>query len=467
ARCYGVGWQDWKKDGQTAGTTGQSRPMQAVEIKLSEGSELARTYDVFYRVHVAGKGWLSWARNGQSAGTIGFFSRIEAIQIVLVPNGGIPGRASAPGSTARPCITIGYSAQAHVAQTGWLAKVTGRKAVGTLGQSRQMNAFLINIDDAAGVSGSIQYRALVAGSGWQGWVSAGAIAGSVNNPKRIEAIGIRLTGELANQYDVYYRAHCASIGWLSWAKNGANAGTATLGLRLEAFEIVLALKGGPAPGSTAQPYMEKLRIRILDPSKPMIALTFDGGPSAYTTRVVNILDRYKARGTFFVIGNYVNNNPGIVRDAFMRGHEIAGHSMRHPDYTTLSYSAIQADILSTNQTIRNATGSPPPPFYRAPFGALNQNVRNASAGVGHSIIQWNVDTIDWRDQNTSIVYSRVMNNARHGAIVLFHDTQPTTLAAVEKAVPDLIARGYQLVTVSELMYYTKTSFVPGQVYYSG
>ncbi|MCL2807321.1 MAG: hypothetical protein FWD27_04040 [Coriobacteriia bacterium] len=260
ARCAGIGWQDWSRDGRMTGTTGQSRAMEAIEIKLSDGSAIANSFDIYYRVHMSGRGWLSWAKNGQTAGAIGLSGRIEAIQIILVSNGGIPGRGAAPGSTATPCLTISYSAQAEVAQTGWLPKAMGRSVIGTVGQSLAMQAFKLKIENSGGLSGSIQYSAHVSTDGWQGWVSSDSVAGIENGKKQIEAIRIRLTGELASQYDVYYRAHCQNMGWMGWARNGANAGTATIGLRLEAFELAFTLKGASAPGSTSGAYRESVSI---------------------------------------------------------------------------------------------------------------------------------------------------------------------------------------------------------------
>jgi peptidoglycan/xylan/chitin deacetylase (PgdA/CDA1 family) len=368
-----------------------------------------------------------------------------------------------------PYLTITCTSQANVASLGWLGQVTGRGTIGTTGQSRQMEAFKLTVGDIAptGISGGIEYRAHVAQIGWQGWVADGAVAGTLGENRRVEAIEIRLTGDLVRYFDIYYRAYCADIGWMGWAKNGASAGTTNLSLRMEAFEIAIVIKGTEAPGSTAQPYMDTKRIRVLDPSKPMIALTFDDGPGIYTTQLLNLLDRYNARATFFVIGSNVNKYPGVVRDAYLRGNEIAGHSMSHQDYTLLSYGAIQNDITYTNQAIRNATGNQPPPFVRVPGGAFNQNVRNATAGIGHSIIQWSIDPRDWEYRNANTVYYNVMSSAKPGAIVVLHDIHPTTITAMEWVIPDLIARGYQIVTVSELMYYSNRTFVPGQVYYSG
>ena len=457
AYVTGVGWQGWKSNGATAGTTGQGRQLRAVQIKLT--GKLADKYDVFYRVHSAKFGWLGWAKNGEVAGVSGFTCRMEALQVRLVAKGG-----KAPGSTVNPLVKLSYTSQGNVATKGWLDKGTGKRVVGTTGKSLRLEAFKLSV--ASTMAGGIEYNAYVQDDGWKGWKKNGAVAGAEGQGKRIEAIRIRLTGDLANSFDVYYRAHVQGMGWMGWAKNGANTGTNKLALKMEAFEIAIVLKGSAAPGSTMQPFTDTQRIRSLDPSKPMIALTFDDGPGIYTTKLLNLLDKYHARATFFVVGSNVNNYPSVVRDAYNRGNEIAGHSMNHQDFTFMSFSAVQNEINRTNQTIKNATGNQPPPFYRAPGGAFNQTVTNASAGVGHSLIQWSIDPRDWEVRNADTVYRNVMGAAKPGAIVVLHDIHPTTITAMERVIPDLEAKGYQIVTVSELMYYSKTPWVPGKVYYS-
>lgn len=458
ANVAGIGWQDWKSNGAIAGTTGQARQVNAVQIQLT--GKLADVYDVYYRVHSAKFGWLGWAKNGEVAGVSGFSCRVEALQVHLVPKGG-----KAPGSTANHTMKLSYTSQGYSDSLGWLAAGTGKRVVGTTGQALRLEAFKLSV--TSDIAGGIEYNAYVQDASWQGWTKNGADAGAAGQGKRIEAIRIRLTGDLADYFDVYYRAHVQGIGWMGWAKNGADAGTTKLSLRMEAFEIAIVMKGAPAPGSTAQPYTDTMRIRILDPSKPMIALTFDDGPGIYTTQLLDILDKNNARATFFVIGSNALNYPNVLRDAYNRGDEIAGHSMQHQTYTTLGTSAIQSDISRTNQAIKKATGNQPPSFLRVPGGTWNQTVLNAAAGTGSSVIQWNVDPKDWQYRDANTVYNNVMSAAKPGSIVVLHDIYPSTISAMERVIPALKAKGYQVVTVSELLYYSNKPLVPGQVYYSG
>lgn len=244
------GWQDWVSDGAQAGTSGQSKRLEAIQIKLT--GEMANNYDVYYRVHAQTYGWLGWAKNGESAGTSGLSKRLEAIQVVLVAKGSTPSGYDANVAAYKEA-TPGVSYTTHVQTYGWQGAVQDGATAGTTGQSKRLEAIKLNLTYQK-YSGSIQYRTHVQTYGWQDWVSNGAQSGTSGQSKRLEAIQIKLTGEVADNYDIYYRVHAQTYGWLGWAKNGEYAGTATLSKRLEAIQIVLVAKGGAAPGDTSNPF---------------------------------------------------------------------------------------------------------------------------------------------------------------------------------------------------------------------
>ncbi len=204
--------------------------------------------------------------------------------------------------------------------------------------------------------------------------------------------------------------------------------------------------------------------RIIDPTKPMIALTFDDGPSEYTTRILKVLAKYDARATFCVIGKNVE----LYRDVIVRivsgGNEIACHTWSHPKLTEQSAATIRSQITRTNDLVREITGGYEIRVLRPPYGSHNKTVRSICADLGMIIAHWEVDTKDWNNRNTSTTYKNIMKGAANGTIVLCHDIYSTTAAAAEKAIPELISRGYQLVTVSELMSFHKDGAQPGTVY---
>ena len=243
-----IGWQSWKSDGDMSGTSGQSKRLEAIQIKLT--GELAETYDVYYRVHAQDYGWLDWAKNGESAGTEGLSKRLEGIEIKLVKKG-----ESAPGKTSKPFVYKMISYRTHVQDIGWQDYVSDGSMSGTSGQSKRLEGIYIKL--SSNISGSIQYQTHVQDIGWQGWKTNNEMSGTSGQSKRLEAIKIKLTGEAAEKYDVYYRVHCQDFGWVGWAKNGENSGSEGYSKRLEGIEIVLVEKGGSAPGSTKKCFYKK------------------------------------------------------------------------------------------------------------------------------------------------------------------------------------------------------------------
>lgn len=243
-----IGWQGWKSNGTMSGTSGQSKRLEAIRIKLSD--EIANKYDVYYRVHCQDFGWLGWAKNGEASGSEGFSKRLEGIEICLVKKGG-----NAPGTTNNAFIRKSISYRTHVQDYGWQGYVYDGQQSGTSGQSKRLEG--INIKLSPSLNGNVVYRTHVQSYGWQDWKSNDAMSGTSGQSKRLEAIQIKLTGQVANEYDVYYRVHCQNFGWLGWAKNGESSGSEGYSRRLEAIQICLVPKGQKAPGNTNNAFYKK------------------------------------------------------------------------------------------------------------------------------------------------------------------------------------------------------------------
>ncbi|MCR5105553.1 MAG: hypothetical protein K6B68_14050 [Eubacterium sp.] len=188
-------------------------------------------------MHVANAGWLNWAKNGSTAGSTGAALRAEAIQIKIVKKGKVVSGTGRADITKTP-----LTYRAHIQNNGWLNTVGEGATAGSTGQSKRLEALIINLKDYNGQSG-ITYSCHVSDIGWQGWRTSGQMAGTTGQARRIEAIKIRLTGTISSYYNVYYRMHVANYGWLGWASNGAIAGTTGGGIRAEAIEIRLVAKG--------------------------------------------------------------------------------------------------------------------------------------------------------------------------------------------------------------------------------
>ena len=188
----------------------------------------------------------------------------------------------------------------------------------------------------------------------------------------------------------------------------------------------------------------------VDYSKPMVALTFDDGPNANTNLLLDILEAYNARATFCVIGQQVSGNAAIIERAVALGSEIIGHSWDHINLTKLSKSDILWQLDTTNDAIASITGVNTQ-LFRAPYGAVNDEVEEAAREAGYAIIFWSVDPLDWKSRDANSIYKEVTDVVKNGDIILSHDIYMSTVDAYERIIPELIRQGYQLVTVSELL----------------
>ena len=230
-----IGWMEWTDAGQKCGTEGMSLRIEAIEIRFT--GELADYYSVEYCVHIQDYGDMQgWVKDGALAGTTGESKRIEELKIRIVPKNS--------GSS----MSVKY--RVHVQDYGWEKSYASNGAMsGTSGESKRLEGIELFLSGTQ-YSGGIKYKTHVQDYGWQGWSYDGEMSGTQGEAKRLEGICIELYGEIANYYDIYYRVHAQDIGWMAWAKNGECAGTAGRSARLEGIQIVLVPKGEPAPGAT-------------------------------------------------------------------------------------------------------------------------------------------------------------------------------------------------------------------------
>lgn len=184
-----------------------------------------------------------------------------------------------------------------------------------------------------------------------------------------------------------------------------------------------------------------------DPSKPMVALTFDDGPNRESSQIVlDTLNKNGVKGTFFMVGKMAAAHPDMVKKIADSGHELGNHSWDHPILTKLTNDGVTSQLGRTDDAVKAGAGKPPTVF-RPPYGAVDQKVRSITK---EPTILWSVDTLDWKTRNAAKTYDSIMS-AKDGDIVLMHDIHAPTAEAVVRAVPELVKKGYQLVTVSELM----------------
>ncbi|GAB3213798.1 polysaccharide deacetylase family protein [Marinactinospora thermotolerans] len=192
---------------------------------------------------------------------------------------------------------------------------------------------------------------------------------------------------------------------------------------------------------------------------PCVALTFDDGPGAHTARLLEYLEGYSARATFYVLGELVGDHADLMRGAVGAGHEYGGHSWRHDDLTTLSGAEVAEDTERTSRAIEEIIGAPPRTM-RPPYGSYNDSTREH---VGLPMIMWDLDTRDWLTQDTAQTVDTTLSDTRPGSIVLLHDVHKSTVDAVPEILRGLTEKGYHFVTVSEL--FGSAELRPGELYY--
>lgn len=312
------------------------------------------------------------------------------------------------------------------------------------------------------MTGTITYQINLSGSGWLNWVENGTQTGTLDTDMPIEAVRVMLTGQLAENYEIYYTVWQNGV-WTPWAANGETAGVDGQGVSVQGIRISVVPKGSPAPEIKAddpvvlvpepepEPEVPVINGKF-DPSKPMVALTFDDGPHApVTNRILDSLEQHGARATFFMVGNRVHgtSNTAVVKRMAALSCEVANHTFEHKEITKLATPEIQAQLNQANQAVAAACGVTPI-LMRPPGGAYNAASLQAVGLVNMRAVLWSIDTLDWKTKDKQSTVDAVLNHVKDGDIVLMHDLYGTTADAAEVIIPELIKRGYQLVTVSEL-----------------
>ena len=199
--------------------------------------------------------------------------------------------------------------------------------------------------------------------------------------------------------------------------------------------------------------VKMLPIYSVERDDKKIAVTFDAAWSAEDTDLlIDILKKHNAKATFFVVGDWAEKNPDAIKRLFKAGHEIANHSDSHPSFSAISREEIRAEIVSCNKKIEAITGVAPR-LVRAPSGDYDNKSLEVTEGLGMKMIQWDVDSLDWKLLTVDEMYSRITSKVQNGSIILFHNGVENTPKALDKILAKLKTDGYEFVTVSELIYW--------------
>lgn len=192
-------------------------------------------------------------------------------------------------------------------------------------------------------------------------------------------------------------------------------------------------------------------IYSVETDKKVVAITFDcAWGSDDIEELVGILDKYKIKATFFVVGTWLDKYPDKVKLLNKKGHEIANHSDNHLDMTKISEDKIKTEIENLNKKIKQLTGKDNN-LFRAPYGEYNNKLIKTAKSIGQYVIQWDVDSLDWKELGVEPIVNRVINKVKNGSIILFHNDTKYSLQALPTVIEKLKARGFEFVKVSDLI----------------
>ncbi len=207
-----------------------------------------------------------------------------------------------------------------------------------------------------------------------------------------------------------------------------------------------------APSVPGKPVYAQTTYSSVSVSQPCVAMTFDDGPHpSNTPRLLDMLKQRNIKATFFVVGTNSQAYPQILRRMIAEGHEIANHTWTHANITTLSTDALRRELRDSADAITKATGVTPT-LFRPPYGATTANIKALiKSEFGYPSIIWSVDPEDWKRPGVQVVADRLVAGARPGGILLAHDIHKPTIDAMPSALDRLLAKGFQFVTVSQLI----------------
>lgn len=197
---------------------------------------------------------------------------------------------------------------------------------------------------------------------------------------------------------------------------------------------------------------KELPIYSVDTEEKKISISFDAAwGDEYTKDILDILDKYNVRSTFFLVGFWVDKYPEHVKEIYDRGHDVGNHSSNHPYMSKLSEEQMTQELNKTGEKIKSITGEKPI-LFRPPFGDYNDMVISVCRDNGYYAIQWDVDSLDWKELGVQPVVDRVTRNVKNGSIVLFHNNAKYISQYLPIVIERLQEQGYEIVPISELIY---------------
>ena len=195
----------------------------------------------------------------------------------------------------------------------------------------------------------------------------------------------------------------------------------------------------------------QLPIYCVQKDYKVVSISFDAAwGNEDTQQLIDILDKYGVKATFFVVGEWVDKYPESVKALFDAGHEVMSHSNTHAHFNSLSADEIVADLTACGDKIEGVTGVRPT-LFRCPYGEYDDHVINAVRSMDIEPIQWDVDSLDWKDLSAADITKRVTGKVQPGSIVLFHNAALHTPEALPGIIEALLQQGYTFVPISQIL----------------
>ena len=205
------------------------------------------------------------------------------------------------------------------------------------------------------------------------------------------------------------------------------------------------------PSIMAAVTTRELPVYNVDTEEKVVSISFDAAwGRANTEGIMEILDRYGVKTTFFLVGFWAEKHPDLVAELVARGHEIGNHSATHPHMAQLSGAQIREELRQCSELVRSITGKPTT-LFRPPYGEYNDSVVRISREEGYECVQWNVDSLDWKNISAQDMINRCTKNLSSGDIVLFHNDSKYILDALPQILEYYISKGYKIIPVSQLL----------------
>lgn len=206
-----------------------------------------------------------------------------------------------------------------------------------------------------------------------------------------------------------------------------------------------------APSVMTAVATRELPVYNVDTEEKVLSISFDAAwGSAHTEGIMEILDRYDVKTTFFLVGFWAEKHPELVAELVARGHEIGNHSATHPHMSQLSAAQIREELRQCSELVRSITGKPTT-LFRPPYGEYNDTVIRVGREEGYECVQWNVDSLDWKNLGTDNMVRQCIKEVHPGDIVLFHNDSKYILEALPQILEYYTQAGYKIIPVSQLL----------------